>query len=160
MTTTLPMHAPPHDRVRANTWPEVNAQLDREARLRLRTAAATASADDLSARIERLDTEWDFDRVLETEASLMGLAGLTLAAVFGRRLLVIPGFAAAMVFVHSTTGWYPLLPVFRRLGVRTRDEIDRERYAVKAIRGDFHDIPGTGSDAAERASAAWQAVCA
>lgn len=160
MTTTLPVHAPASDRVRANTWPEVNARLDREARLRLRSAASSSSADDLSARIERLDSEWDFDRVLESEASLMGLVGLTVAALFDRRLLVIPGFVAAMVLVHSTTGWYPLLPVFRRLGVRTRDEIDRERYAMKAIRGDFHDIPAAGGDAADRASAAWQAVCA
>jgi hypothetical protein len=29
------------------------------------------------------------------------------------------------------------MPVFRRLGVRTAREIARERYALKALRGDF-----------------------
>ena len=28
----------------------------------------------------------------------------------------------------------------RRLGVRTRKEIDREKYALKALRGDFADV--------------------
>ena len=27
--------------------------------------------------------------------------------------------------------------VFRRMGVRTRREINREKYALKALRGDF-----------------------
>jgi hypothetical protein len=35
------------------------------------------------------------------------------------------------------SGWYPLMPLFRRLGIRTAREIERERYALKALRGDF-----------------------
>jgi hypothetical protein len=33
------------------------------------------------------------------------------------------------------------LPIFRRLGFRTASEIDRERYALKALRGDFEELP-------------------
>jgi hypothetical protein len=157
--TALPAHSPPADRTRANTWPAVNERLDRLAQLRLRAAAAGASSDEISARIERLDHEWDFDRVLETEASLMGLLGLGLAVAADRRLLLAPGVVASMLLLHALYGWYPLLPLFRRLGVRTRDEIDRERYALKAVRGDFHAIPAAGSPATERAAAAWRAVC-
>jgi hypothetical protein len=64
-----------------------------------------------------------------------------------------------MLLVHASHGWYPLLPLFRRLGVCTRDEIERERFALKAIRGDFDGLPGEGTPAAVRASAAWEAVC-
>ena len=39
---------------------------------------------------------------------------------------------------HAVQGWCPPVPVFRRLGVRTQTEIDEERYALKALRGDFH----------------------
>jgi hypothetical protein len=152
-------HAPPADRTRANTWPAVNERLDLLAQLRLRAAAAGDASDELTARIERLDHEWDFDRIVETEASLMGLLGLALALAVDRRLLVAPGLVATMLLLHSIHGWYPMLPLFRRLGVRTRDEIDRERYALKAVRGDFHGIPPADSPAAERAAAAWQAVC-
>jgi hypothetical protein len=153
------MHAPARERVRANTWPRVNERLDTEARLRLRESAASPSADELTDRIRQLDYEWDFDRTLETEASVMGLLGVALGLTVDRRLLVLPAFVAAMLVVHATHGWYPLLPVFRRLGVRTRDEIDRERYALKSLRGDFTTIGSAGSAAAERASAAWKAVC-
>jgi hypothetical protein len=153
------MHAPVHDRVRASTRPLVNERLDTEAQLRLRDAAASASSDELAKRITQLDYEWDFDRTLETEASVMGLLGLTLGAAVDRRLLVVPACVAAMLLLHATHGWYPLLPVFRRIGVRTRDEIDRERYGLKALRGDFTAIPLSGSAAAERASAVWKAVC-
>ena len=38
--------------------------------------------------------------------------------------------AGAAVFLFGTRGLYPLLPIFRRLGVRTAREIERERYAV------------------------------
>ena len=68
-------------------------------------------------------------------------------------------FVGAMLVLHATHGWYPLLPIFRRMGVRTRDEIDRERYGLKALRGDFTAIPSGGSDAADRAAAVWKAVC-
>jgi hypothetical protein len=138
----------------------VNAVIDRRSRLQLRYLAGAGGMDDLSRRIESLEHEWDFDRVLETEASLMGLAGLSLAFLVHRGFLAIPGAVAAMVLLHGTHGWYPLLPLFRRLGVRTRNEIDQERYALKAIRGDFHALPPAGSAAEERATAAWEAVCA
>lgn len=153
------MHAPPPDRVRANTWPGINDRLDRDTQDRLRRAATSASTDELTGRVTQLDHEWDVDRTLETEASLMGLIGLALGMAIDRRFLVLPGFVAGMLLVHATHGWYPWLPLFRRIGVRSQDEIDRERYALKALRGDFTAIPPAGSPAAERASAAWQAVC-
>lgn len=156
MSTTV--HAPEIDHVRANTWPDVNEQLDTEAQLRLREAA-TLPSQGLTDRLTGLDREWDFERLVEAEASLMGLAGLALAMTVDRRLLALPGFVASMLLVHAVHGWYPLLPVFRRAGVRSRDEIDRERYALKALRGDFTALPPAGSPAAERAGAAWKAVC-
>ena len=153
------MHAPVVDRVRANTWPPLNERFDSEAQSRLREAADSASSDELSTRIIKLDYEWDFDRTLEAEASVMGLVGLALGLALDKRLLVVPALVGAMLLLHATHGWYPLLPLFRRVGVRTQDEIDRERYGLKALRGDFSAIPSGGSAAAERASAAWKAVC-
>jgi hypothetical protein len=152
-------HAPTADRIRANTWPPVNERLDSQAQLRLREAAASASSDELTRRITQLDYEWDFDRTLETEASLMGLMGLALGTAVDKRFLVLPAFVATMLLLHATHGWYPLLPLFRRMGVRSQDEIDRERYGLKATRGDFTAIPPAASPAAERAAAVWKAVC-
>ena len=42
---------------------------------------------------------------------------------------------------HAVHGWCPPLAALRRMGVRTRREIDEERYALKALRGDFSGLP-------------------
>src|SRR5690348_10746194 len=42
------------------------------------------------------------------------------------------GFPAA-----ALQGWCPPVPFFRSRGVRTAYEINQERYALKALRGDF-----------------------
>lgn len=97
-------------------------------------------------RLDELDREWDTDRVLETEAAGMGLVGLALGVLVRPGLLALPAFVAASVLVHAATGRYPLMPIFRRLGVRTSREIARERYALKALRGDFADMQAAQSD--------------
>jgi hypothetical protein len=153
----LIVHAPDVDRVRANTSPEVNERIALGTQLRLRSAAAAPAG--VEDRIRALDAEWDVDRVIETEAALTGLIGLSLGLAIDRRFLAMPAMAGAMLVVHATHGFYPMLPLFRRLGVRTADEIDRERYALKVLRGDFAVVPAAGSPPAERAAAAWEAVC-
>lgn len=152
-------HAVEMDRVRANTWHEVNERLDAEAAFQIQTAAQGRT--DITARIGQLDREWDMDRVVETEGSLMGLLGLALAVTVHRGFLGVPGLVAAMLVVHGTHGWYPLLPVFRRLGIRSQFEIDREKYALKVLRGDFDGLNASDrrDSGMERARAAWQAVC-
>jgi hypothetical protein len=133
----------------------VNTRLDRQARQRVRLAASSDPSE-LGRRLESLDREWDVERVIEAEAALTGLAGLALGAGLDRRLLAVPMFAFAMVLIHGLHGWYPLLPLLRRFGARTEDEIARERYAIKALRGDFAALPE--GNAAARAAAVWQAV--
>lgn len=44
---------------------------------------------------------------------------------------------AGLHLQHALRGWCPPLPVLRRLGFRTRAEIDRERYALKVVRDDL-----------------------
>jgi hypothetical protein len=63
-----------------------------------------------------------------------------------------------MLLLHSVQGWYPLLPLLRRLGLRTQNEIDREYYAMKMLRGDFEPLANAAS--AERAATAWKSVIA
>jgi hypothetical protein len=145
--------------VRANTWPEVNDRLDRRAGERLREYAAW-DGDALGRRITQIEREWDLERVLEAEASTMGIAGLILSVAVDRRFLLLPGIVSGMVLLHAFQGWYPLLPLFRRMGLRSQDEIAREMYAVKALRGDFAGTAETDADPMLRADAVWRAVCA
>jgi len=49
----------------------------------------------------------------------------------------LPAVVGTFLLQHAVQGWCPPLTVFRRLGFRTAGEIARERYALKAMRGDF-----------------------
>lgn len=129
------------DRVRAHTAAEVLRRIDGDTTARLHQLA-TSPPEDIAGRLEALDREWDTDRTIELEASLMGLAGLALGAMVDRRFLALPAMVGSAVFLHAMTGWYPLLPLFRRLGFRSSREIARERYALKALRGDFRGMDG------------------
>lgn len=54
-----------------------------------------------------------------------------------RRWLLLSGTVCGFLLQHALQGWCPPLPAIRALGVRTKEEIDSERYALKVARGDF-----------------------
>ena len=140
------------DRVRANTSEEINRRIDQDIERSVREYAKR-SRSDITRRIEELDREWDMERLLETNASAIAFTGLALGLTHSKRWLIVPGIVLPFLFQHAVQGWCPPVPVFRRLGVRTREEIDRERYALKVLRGDFEKV-----QALPRADAALEAV--
>lgn len=101
-------------------------------------AAGTGRID---ARLRELEHEWDIERTLEANASVVALIGLGLGAFVHRRFYLLVAVVAGFLLQHATQGWCPPLAVFRRRGVRTAREIDEERYALKALRGDFQGLP-------------------
>ncbi|HVY61249.1 MAG TPA: hypothetical protein VHF22_06315, partial [Planctomycetota bacterium] len=82
----------------------------------------------------------DVERYLETIAPSFILAGLGLGAFASRRFLAFPAVVAGFFLQHALQGWCPPVEVLRRAGVRTRREIDAEKYALKALRGDFDAV--------------------
>ena len=140
------------DRVRANTSEEINRRIDREIDARVREYAGR-NPDDITRRIGELDREWDMERLLETNASTVAFAGLLLGVTHSKKWLIVPGIVLPFLFQHAVQGWCPPVPVLRRLSVRTRKEIDREKYALKVLRGDFDN-----ADSLPRAEAALQSV--
>lgn len=127
------------ERVPRHTSAAVNARIRRETEKRVaRLNHMGPSA--ISQRLRKLDEEWDIERSLELNAATASLVGLGLGAFVNRRFFVLPAIVAGFLLQHAVQGWCPPLPVLRRLGFRTASEIDYERYALKAIRGDFDDI--------------------
>jgi hypothetical protein len=127
------------DRVREHTAESVVAEVDREAWACVRSFA-NADRETLTRHIDQLDREWDIERYLQTNASILALTGVVLGAAVDRRFLAVPGAVLSFFLQHALQGWCPPIPVFRRMGVRTRQEINRERYALKALRGDFDGV--------------------
>ena len=124
------------DRVRVNTPPEINARIDAATEAHIRHYA-TCSPGAIAQRIGDLEREWDIERWLEANAAGIGVSGLLLALLHDRRWLLLPGIVMAFMLQHAVQGWCPPVPLLRRLGVRTRKEIEQERYALKVLRGDF-----------------------
>lgn len=138
------------DRVRAHSSTEQNRRIDAQTQRCLERHAA-GDREAITRHIETLDREWDVERYLQMNAGLVSLSGVLLGALVSRRFLVLPAAVFGFFFQHATQGWCPPLPVFRRIGVRTRREINREKYALKALRGDFdHASPGRHADQEER----------
>lgn len=120
------------DRVRRSTALELNQKIDRLTESNIQSYLNSSHAT-IQKRIHELDEEWDVERVLEVNASTLALTGLALGLTVNRKWLALPAVVMAFLFQHGVQGWCPPLPVLRRLGVRTRGEIDREKYALKSL---------------------------
>ncbi len=144
------------ERVPEHTAEHVNEQIRRQTQATVRRVAA-AGPQAIDRRLRELDAEWDIERTLEANAATLTAVGAGLALLVDRRFALVPLVVGGFLLQHAVQGWCPPLPVFRRMGVRTQTEIDEERNALKALRGDFADLPA-GASGSYRASAAYQAA--
>ena len=132
-------------RVPQQTHEAINRQIRGETERRIATYRHRGSRA-IRRRLAELDREWDIERTLESNAAVVSLIGLVLGRFVDRRWYLLPGFVAAFLLQHAVQGWCPPLPIFRRMGIRTAREIDHERNALKALRGDFNELGENGRD--------------
>jgi hypothetical protein len=142
-----------HDRVPQNTAEHVNERIRRQTEANVRRYADLGPAA-IERRLRELDAEWDVERCLETLAPSFTLAGMALGLTVSRKFFVLPFVVQSFFLQHALQGWCPPVPVLRRLGVRTQGEIDEERVALKALRGDFRQAEGGGARRAVEAARA------
>jgi hypothetical protein len=138
-------------RVPANTAEHVNARIRRQTEENVRRLA-DAHPEAIERRLRELDAEWDVERCVETLAPSLTLLGIGLSLGVSRKFLLLPVVVQAFFLQHALQGWCPPVPVLRRLGVRTAAEINHERNALKALRGDYIGLPKGEPQAALRAA--------
>lgn len=119
--------------------PELNERIARDAAIRIKYYA-NQDAETIAGRINELNEETDLERFLEVNAATISLLGVVLGVALSRKWLLLPLVSSALLFNHALRGWPPPVSRVRRLGLRTRREIDREKYALKALRGDFENV--------------------
>lgn len=134
------------ERVPRNTDACISADIRRKTENNIAYYAA-GGPDAITRRLAELDDEWDIERMLETNAATATLIGLTLGVTVSKKWFVMPAVIAGFLLQHAVQGWCPPLPVLRRMGFRTAGEIDYERYALKALRGDFRNVAEAGTAA-------------
>jgi hypothetical protein len=130
-------------RVTDHTNPSVNERIRTETERRV--AYFEVHPEEIDRRLRELDAEWDIERTLATGSSTLTLTGLLLSFGVSRKWLLLSLGVQAFYMQHALQGWCPPLPVFRQMGIRTTDEINYERIALKALRGDFRDTPNAGA---------------
>lgn len=121
-------------RVPNNTADWVNDRI-REQSDRSAMQAIAGGDDAIRRRLAELNAEWDIERTLAANAAALATTGAVLALAVDRRFALVPAVVGGFLLMHALQGWCPPLPVFRRLGVRTADEIDRERDRLRAAVG-------------------------
>jgi hypothetical protein len=127
------------DRVRENTAEETNMKIDQKAVNRIYNYR-TLTKSEITEKLNRLNREWDIERAFEVNASSIALTGIVLGTLGSRRWFALPVIVVSFLLQHGIQGWCPPITVLRRLGFRTRQEIDEEIYALKALRGDFDNL--------------------
>jgi hypothetical protein len=142
-------------RVPQHTADHVNQQIREQTRRNVERVAAQGPVA-IDRRLRELDAEWDIERTLEANAATLTAVGAGLALLADRRFALIPLVVGSFLLQHAVQGWCPPLPVFRRMGVRTQTEIEEEKAALKALRGDFQNVGGdtAGEQAADALAAA------
>lgn len=145
------------ERVPLNTDDEINQGIALQTEQNIAVAAAGGRAA-IERRLKELDHEWDIERTLEANAASVVLLGVVLGATVNRKLFFLPALVGGFLLQHAIQGWCPPVPLFRRLGVRTQSEIEQERYALKALRGDFRKISPTADGTTMMVQRAVQAV--
>ncbi|HWH22197.1 MAG TPA: hypothetical protein VNT25_02740 [Allosphingosinicella sp.] len=132
-------------RVPAHTSRPVNEKIRRDTEERV--AACAQRPERVGERLSELEREWDIERALEANAAAIGFIGVVLAAIVDPWFLLIPAIVTAFLFQHALQGWCPPVPILRRLDFRTAREIDEERVALKALRGDFRGTEASAGSA-------------
>jgi len=124
------------DRVALATNDAVNERIARMTHANI-ARYASGGPESIDRRLKALDQEWDIERYLETMAPSLSLIGIALGLTVNKKWFALPVIVQGFFLQHALQGWCPPLPLLRSLGVRTAGEIEQERYALKALRGDF-----------------------
>ena len=109
-----------------------------EARL---ACLADAGSQAITDRIGALDREWSAGRMTKVTIGALLVVGLALTALLNPWWLVLPAFGGLFLlqYVFSRTSW--LGATYRELGFRSGSDIDQEKFALRALRGDFKNLP-------------------
>lgn len=124
------------DRVRDHSAHHINRRIAREMDVTVEHCIRHGR-EAILERLAQLDREWDIDRLLMANFAVAGgvayVAGLHryIETPFWRRrrtgLLYALGAQLGFLLLHASAGWCPPSVVWRRLGARTKSEIELER---------------------------------
>ncbi len=128
---------PTTKRIALNTNTATNANI-KNSTLRRINIYKNSSDKILSDNIDKLNSEWDMDRIIEVRAASVVLASTIIGLTTNKKYwFMLSGTAGLFLMQHALQGWCPSAPIIRKLGIRTSEEINNEKIAYKMLRDDF-----------------------
>lgn len=100
---------------------------------------------DVEDRLHQLRLEWSTDDALKAQAALLAAGGLVLAMMGRKRWLALPVLAGGLYLQNKTRPWNFAYPGLRRMGYRTRSEIEAERELLEHKRYLILNSPSEGT---------------
>jgi hypothetical protein len=95
----------------------------------------------IDLRLSQLEQEWTIGRAVKVTAALAILAGMALAYYLNSWWLLLPSLTGVLLLQYAVSRHSLLTELFRQFGLRHSIEIEHERLALKALRGDFRNLP-------------------
>ena len=95
----------------------------------------------IGERLDELEREWTAGRAAKATAGVLIVGGLALSLTISLMWLVLPivGGAVMMQYLFGRTSL--IGEMFHALGLRSGVEIEREKMALRVLRGDFALLP-------------------
>lgn len=148
------------DRVRDHSAHKVNESITRAMIARAEESVRGGQAGILR-RLAELDHEWDIDRVLMANFAVAGGLSFTMGLARPQRtgrgtngFTTLLGVQLGFLLLHATMGWCPPMAVWRRLGVRSKPEIEAERaFLLEALEAKRHAVDTAPAALASRDAA-------
>ena len=91
----------------------------------------------IASRLAELDEEWDIAKTAQLNAIVITALGAALAATLNKRWLILPAIGMLLLKGEKNSGGSAATALLRALGFRTNEEIEREKFGLKALRGEF-----------------------
>ena len=108
----------------------------------------------ISNRLKQLEKETSIEQIFQLHDAANVSAGLLLTVATGKKKwLLLPLLVTVVQSVQAVNGFRLGTALLRKYGFRTKADIDKEKYALKALRGDFHyeiEVPNAVWDAVNK----------
>lgn len=110
----------------------INQQIERETEASVNYYKRQGK-NEIQTRINELDHEWDTERLMKVNMASIAAISALLAVRANRKWALLAGVSSAAIIQHALQGWTPAIAIFRKMGVRTVDEISREKKALQNL---------------------------
>jgi len=102
---------------------------------------AAAGPEAIEKRLGWINQEWSVGRAVKGSVALLILAGLALSYFVSPWFLLLPLATGLLLAQYLFSKRSVLGDLFCALGLRTGEQIDCEKLALRTLRGDFKHLP-------------------